>query len=31
MRPVKPVLTALREDLALPAAEVGPVESWALA
>lgn len=29
MRPVKPVLTAFSDDLALPPADVGPVESWA--
>ncbi len=31
MRPVRPVLTALREDLALPSEVLGPLESWALA
>jgi len=30
VRPVRPVLTALRETLALPASLVGPVEDWAL-
>ncbi len=31
MRPVSPVLTALRQEVALPSKLVGPVLSWALA
>ena len=31
MRPVSAVLTAFKEDLALPSGVLGPVESWELA
>ena len=31
MRPVSPVLTALRDDFAFPCGDCGPVDNWALA
>jgi hypothetical protein len=31
VRPVRPVLTAFRQDLALPSGVLGPLDSWALA
>jgi hypothetical protein len=31
VRPVRPVLMAFRQDLALPSGVLGPLDSWALA